>query len=818
MEKILNDFDFSQLDSSEFKEDSVRAFVIDRILEKLGFKSGDSKLEVRLSQALNDTIVVGSNKQIEATLVPDYTLYVESQVHCVLDAKAPSVSVDKDSKAEKQTLSYAVSFKSPYYALCNGWELVIFKTDKQEAIFKLNLKDELESKFSELKTLLTTPIESFKKVIGQNAKKVKKPDSWYLERGLPKAIKKPKKQARKRYFGCMPYFTTQSWDVVTSHIRNFTDEGDIVLDSFGGSGVTAIEALMNGRIGIHTDLNPLSIFMTKALSAKCDLGELQSLSETILSEFETLRPKNEKQAKEFLKGAKYYPNAIDKEFGEIATQKEQDSILWIPQDEILPKGSDVSSALKLFNKKQLAELAILRKLIFKHTTPSGSKENRLKKRNLRYSLLLAFYNTLKNINLTFHKSVGGGGDSAVFRYYRYRIAKKPTFLDTKEVYSNKIQHIIKGKKELDNSLNFYDAYFEPINRVIKDFEGALITQRKEIDLNNLDSLEPRINGDKIFQADATNLKEIESNSIDFIYTDPPYGAKIPYLDLSTMWNVWLDLPFDRDLKEKECIEKGSLEKSKDEYHTLMNKSLKEMFRVLKFNRWMAFCFQHHNIQLWQNIKESAESYGFEYVKSLRQSNGQTSFKKRQNPFSVVSGQLIMYFRKVENPQTKAKHNLGKNINLLLDSVKDEIVKSEEGLDLDELSDLMMITAMDNAFLDDLNDKYEDVLALIDSKFSLDTKTKKYHIKEPHKHSKLPLEVRAKYFIKNYLKKCELENRAALFDDICYEVIPHLSNGITPRDEDVLDILEKIAEPVSDNKKGEWKLNNKGEQGTLIKDY
>ena len=138
---------------------------------------------------------------------------------------------------------------------------------------------------------------------------------------------------------------------------------------------------------------------------------------------ENPKPKNHKEARQILKGAKYYPHALDSEFGEIATQKEQDSTLWIPQDEILPKGSDVDSVLGLFSKMQLAELALLRKLIFKHTTPSGSKENRILKRNLRYSLMLAFYNTLTMCNKTFHETKlrkGKAGVCGIFAYYRYR--------------------------------------------------------------------------------------------------------------------------------------------------------------------------------------------------------------------------------------------------------------------------------------------------------------------------------------------------------------------------------------------------------------
>lgn len=336
---MLENFDFSLLESKDFKEDSVRAFIIDKILEALGFvlknDKKPQKLEMVLSKTLKAQIQIGSNTTIQKDLTPDYMLFVEGKAHCILDAKAPNVKIHKDSKAEKQAKSYLLAYPSPFYALCNGKSFVLFKADTQETLLEIDIEKELNSKFNALKNFIATPLNS-----APTPKKSKQSDEWYLSREIPKAILKPRKQIANRYFGTMPYFTKQSWDIVAQNIKAFTNEGDVVLDSFGGSGVTAIEAMMNGRLGIHTDLNPLSIFMVKALSAKVNLGELWDLSEEILKEFENLRPKNEKEAKAMLKNAKHYPNAIDEEFGLTATIKMQDEILWLPKDEILPKGSD----------------------------------------------------------------------------------------------------------------------------------------------------------------------------------------------------------------------------------------------------------------------------------------------------------------------------------------------------------------------------------------------------------------------------------------------------------------------------------------------
>ena len=804
---MLENFDFSLLESKDFKEDSVRAFIIDKILEALGFvlknDKKPQKLEMVLSKTLKAQIQIGSNTTIQKDLTPDYMLFVEGKAHCILDAKAPNVKIHKDSKAEKQAKSYLLAYPSPFYALCNGKSFVLFKADTQETLLEIDIEKELNSKFNALKNFIATTLNS-----APTPKKSKQSDEWYLSREIPKAILNPQKQAKFRYFGCNAYFTRQSWDIVAQNIKAFTNEGDVVLDSFGGSGVTAIEAMMNGRLGIHTDLNPLSIFMVKALSAKVNLGELWELSEEILKEFENLRPKNEKETKAMLKNAKHYPNAIDEEFGQTATIKMQDEILWLPKDEILPKGSDTPSVLGLFSPLQLAELALLRKLIFKHTTPSGTKETRLIKRNLRYSLLLAFYNTLSLINLTYHATPKGGGNYFAF-YYRYRIAKKATFLDTAQTFQRKVKLILRGKQELENSPNFYKAYFEPLERVIKDFKGAMINQRTNLD--KTDSILEKINGEKIFQADATNLKEIENESVDFIYTDPPYGAKIPYLDLSTMWNAWLDLSVDETLKEKECIEKGSLDKTRDEYYDLMKKSLKEMYRVLKFNRWLVFVFQHQDVRLWQTLRISAQNAGFEHIYTLRQNNGQTTFKQRQFTATMVSGQLLVYFRKVRRAGAEVISVL--NEKSLIQTAKEYIIEND-GASFAEINDLLVTKAMNEGFLDEYLE-VSDLKDFVLQHFDYDEESKKYHCSEAQEPS-IPLDKKTRYFLINYFNKCKKENRPALFSDICFEVIPKLINGVTPDDRYIKEILQEIA-VIVDNKTGEWKLRSKSKEPNLFGD-
>ena len=76
------------------------------------------------------------------------------------------------------------------------------------------------------------------------------------------------RQAARRHYGVHPYFTRRPYNVVRRYILQYSKEGDLVLDPFGGSGVTAIEAFLENRAGIQNDINPLANFIA------CGIAEL----------------------------------------------------------------------------------------------------------------------------------------------------------------------------------------------------------------------------------------------------------------------------------------------------------------------------------------------------------------------------------------------------------------------------------------------------------------------------------------------------------------------------------------------------------------
>src|SRR5208283_5988838 len=74
------------------------------------------------------------------------------------------------------------------------------------------------------------------------------------------------RQEDARHYGVHPYFTRRPANVVRKYIEQYSRAGDTVLDPFGGTGVTAIEAFLLGRDAIQNDLNPFANFIARNIA------------------------------------------------------------------------------------------------------------------------------------------------------------------------------------------------------------------------------------------------------------------------------------------------------------------------------------------------------------------------------------------------------------------------------------------------------------------------------------------------------------------------------------------------------------------------
>ena len=398
----------------------------------------------------------------------------------------------------------------------------------------------------------------------------------------------PKRQGAARHYGSHPYFTRRPWNVVQAYIQNFTRPGDTVLDPFGGSGVTAVEALFLRRRAIHVDINPLANFITEQIAvAPVSLGGLaeafQQVKEACLPEF---REWQSKPAVFFDKHPVPY---------------------WYPRDVRLPKNADVDLVEALFTRRQLYSLSLILDRI-----------NLVRNETLRNLLRFCFSATVAKTNRTFisarNRAESRGGPT-IFSVYRYNVPKNPVELDPWKQFSERFDNLIQCKAET--------------NKGIGDFYNG--------------------QNCRILHASADNLKRlIPSASVDYVFTDPPYGAHIAYLDLSTMWNAWLQFPVHEQDRKNEAIEGGDLDHSRAHYLQLLGNSIREMARVLKPRGWLSLVFEHRDGTLYSEIVKAAENAGLSYVNTVSQcATVVWSMHKKKNPMKVLSGELVVNFCKEE---------------------------------------------------------------------------------------------------------------------------------------------------------------------------
>jgi 16S rRNA G966 N2-methylase RsmD len=736
-EQLFGPINFKTLSQNQdFKEDSVREVLILPILKELGYKQNDI---VRSKTLQHPFLKLGSNKKIPIRLVPDYSLKVENNFAWVLDAKSPEQDIN-DSDNIEQVYSYSShpEIRSTYFAICNGLYFSLYRRESTNTPILLFSLDEIEHSWEKLSIFLSpTSFQVGKQIVYEPVVNYQA-EFRYDNRPLLEEIPVKKQQA-KRHFGVHGYFTKQSWNVVAEYIKNFSKPGDLVLDPFSGSGITPIEAMMNNRKAISIDLNPMAVFIVQALAVPVKVSDLAQAFEKVKIEFLKKEPKTKQEISKILLSYDY------------------------PKAFVLPKGSNFQTVEQLFNRKQLADLSLLKSIIKKQ-----------KSNNIRNSLLLAFSSSINKYNLTFHYTRSeGGGDSGPFRYYRYRKAPKPGKLALIDIFSTKFKKVIEAKKDIQYFIN-------------------------EKTIENL----------KVLKGTATDLSWIPRESVDYIYTDPPYGKKIPYLDLSTMWNAWLDLEVTKEDFELEAIEGGESGKSKKDYNQLIAQSIKEMYRVLKYDRWMSFVFAHKDPEFWHLIIDTAESCGFEYIGAVPQKNGQTSFKKRQHPFTVLSGQLIINFRKVKNPRAILKAHLGMDIAEIVMQTIEGIIAKHDGATLEQINDELIIKGLELGFLDLLKKEYSDLTPLLLDNFDYDEEKEMFTLRKDAKFkTHIDEKLRVRYYLISFLRRMEREGKNPHFDDIVISILPLLKNGKTPEKQTMLGVLEDIAEHVGEDK---WRLKKEGQ--------
>jgi DNA modification methylase/DNA-binding XRE family transcriptional regulator len=110
---------------------------------------------------------------------------------------------------------------------------------------------------------------------------------------------------------------------------------------------------------------------------------------------------------------------------------------------------------------------------------------------------------------------------------------------------------------------------------------------------------------------ATDLSFIPDNSVDFIFTDPPFGANINYSEMNILWESWLGRFTQAD---DEAIMNRVQGKGVDSYQRLMTDSLREAYRVLRPGHWLVLVFMNSSKKVWNALYQAITDASFSIKK------------------------------------------------------------------------------------------------------------------------------------------------------------------------------------------------------------
>lgn len=164
---------------------------------------------------------------------------------------------------------------------------------------------------------------------------------------------------------------------------------------------------------------------------------------------------------------------------------------------------------------------------------------------------------------------------------------------------------------------------------------------------------------------ATEMLSIADSSIDYVFTDPPFGSNIFYADCNLIWESWLGRVTDQ---AKEAVVNRSLPASRggknlSDYSELMRQSLAEMARVLKPGGWATVVFHNTDKAVWRALSEAAAVAGFEFHEAAsldRQQQSHKGYKGRGGQENVAHFDVVMNLRRpLENvcPAARPPANL-----------------------------------------------------------------------------------------------------------------------------------------------------------------
>lgn len=604
------------------------------------------------------------------------------------------------------------------------------------------------------------------------------------------------------------FWARKPHNVVAEYIEHYSKPGDIVLDPFCGSGVTAVEAVKRRRRAVGIDLNPMAIFISEMTGRPADLNLLQRAFERIASEVQAdIESLYQTECSRCERPAKILASVWDRDENELVDVRysceycrrrlrrrptKRDIAYskrvgkrpvkdWFPQDEF-PQGITFNQGRReagkyfsdLFTRRNLIALTLLWRAI-----------EDLKPEAIRELMSFAF-TSMVHLASKMTPVRPSRPFSSFWALNSYWVP--PTFMESNvwmlfDSAINGRQGLRAAKEDSNSSIVLWKS-----GRSFRDLEKGATHLLKVHNTLELEEILPE-------------------NSVDYVFTDPPYGGAVPYAELTTLWALWKGMKINY---ADEITING--EKNFDYYHRMLQAAFRQVFRVLKPGRFLTVTFHSTDIRVWNSIIGAVVLSGFDLEKIIYQPPARPSAKGLLVPYGSAVGDYYIRFKKPESGVSqvakdvseeqyeKAVLEAAKKIlaergeptpyTYILNGIIVELRKAGALLAGRKNPDRIMRAHLDKDFiLVDERDKFGKILG------------RKWWFKDPGSVPYLeliPLADRLETAVVGVLhRKVKVS-----FDDVLQDIFVSFPNSLTPETQKVKDLLEEYASQTSD---GKWAL-------------
>lgn len=145
-------------------------------------------------------------------------------------------------------------------------------------------------------------------------------------------------------------------------------------------------------------------------------------------------------------------------------------------------------------------------------------------------------------------------------------------------------------------------------------------------------------GNFVIKNKSSQRLEEKNRSIDFVFTDPPFGDFIPYAEVNQINELWLDKSTERN---EEIIISESQNKGIQKYRAMLTAVFSEIRRVLKDSSYAAVVFHAAKAQIWSAFEDAIADAGLNVKMTNILDKKQASFKQVVSESSVQGDPLLL---------------------------------------------------------------------------------------------------------------------------------------------------------------------------------